>query len=324
MLNTLTEARAPSTRRLYAQKWSIFSDWCTTKDLNPNTCEVEHILSFLQEMLDSGRAPSTLKVYVAAITANHALIAGRTVGKHDLIIKFLRGARRLNPPRPNTVPSWDLSTVLKALRGPPFEPLEQADLRALSFKTALLLALASVKRVGDLHAFSIDPSCLEFGPNDSKVILRPRAGYIPKVLTTPFRVQVVSLLALPTADGEQTPNTLCPVRALRIYTDRSASYRKSDQLFVSFAQHSLGMPLTKQRLSKWIVEAIALAYASLNEHCPVGLKAHSTRGMASSWAWSTGISIVDICNAAGWSSPSTFVRFYSLDVPALQAQVLSA
>ncbi len=32
----------------------------------------------------------------------------------------------------------------------------------------------------------------------------------------------------------------------------------------------------------------------------------------------------DICEEAGWSSPSTFVRFYNLDVPALQATVLSA
>ncbi len=28
----------------------------------------------------------------------------------------------MNPPRPRTVPPWDLPTVLKALKGPPFEP----------------------------------------------------------------------------------------------------------------------------------------------------------------------------------------------------------
>ncbi len=39
--------------------------------------------------------PSTLKVYVAAISAFHATIDGPSVGKHDLVIRFLRGARRL-------------------------------------------------------------------------------------------------------------------------------------------------------------------------------------------------------------------------------------
>lgn len=78
----------------------------------------------------------------------------------------------------------------------------------------------------------------------------------------------------------------------------------------------------KQRLSHWIVDTIVLAYASLGLQCPISVKAHSTRGMASSWAWSRGVSIGDICTAAGWSSPST--GFYNLDIPALQVQILSA
>ena len=68
----------------------------------------------------------------------------------------------------------------------PFEPLDSVDLKYLSLKTAFLIALSSVKRVGDLHALSVSAACLEFGPNDSKVILRPRHGYVPKVIGTPF------------------------------------------------------------------------------------------------------------------------------------------
>ncbi len=68
---------------------------------------------------------------------------------------------------------------------------------------------------------------------------------------------------------------------------------------------------------------ITLAYSSLGLQCPIGVRAHSTRGIASSWAWSSGVSISEICEAAGWSSSSTFVRFYNLDVPALQTRVLS-
>ncbi len=45
----------------------------------------------------------------------------------------------------------------------------------------------------------------------------------------------------------------------------------------------------------------------------MGIRAHSTRGIASSWAWSSGVSIAEICAAAGWASPSTFARFYSLE-----------
>lgn len=62
--------------------------------------------------------------------------------------------------------TWDLSTVLRALRGPPFKPLELADLRELLLKMTLLLALALVKRDGDLQVLSASASCLEFGLND--------------------------------------------------------------------------------------------------------------------------------------------------------------
>ncbi len=111
-----------------------------------------------------GLSPSTLKIYVAVIATRHDAVDGKSVGKHDLVIRFLRGARRLNPPCPHLVPSWDLRSVLAALRGEPFEPLQSFELKFLSFKRVLITALAPVRRVGDLQAFSVDDSCLEFGP----------------------------------------------------------------------------------------------------------------------------------------------------------------
>ena len=69
MLNTITQARAPSMQRLYSSKWSVFSGWCTARGVSPLDCGVTEVLSFLQELLDKGRTPSTLKVYVAAIAA---------------------------------------------------------------------------------------------------------------------------------------------------------------------------------------------------------------------------------------------------------------
>ncbi len=190
----------------------------------------------------------------------------------------------MNPPRPRTVPPWDLPTAL-------FEPLQSSSLRALSLKTALLLALASVKRVGDLQALSVNPACLEF---DSKVILKPRLGYVPKVLSTPFRAQVIALSVLypppPPQTGSQE-SLLCPVRALEVYIVRSNSYSKSEQLFVGFGNRVKGGPVTKQIISRWLVDAILLSYSSLGLQCPIGVRAHSTRGIASSWAWSSGVSI---------------------------------
>ncbi len=109
--------------------------------------------------------------------------------------------------------------------------------------------------------------------NDSKVILKPRLGYVHKVLSTPFRAQVIELSAFSPPAGSQE-SLLCPVRALKIYIERSASYRKSEQLFVGFGNRAKGGPVTKQRISRWLVDAITLAYSSVGSRCPIGVRAH--------------------------------------------------
>ncbi len=324
VVNTITSARAPSTRHAYRLKWNLFVDWCSSRREDPRRCPIAVVLSFLQDGLERRLSPSTLKVYVAAIAAHHDAVDGKSVGKHDLVIRFLRGARRLNPPRPHLVPSWDLPSVLMALKEEPFEPLQSVEPKFLSLKTVLLTALASVKRVGDLQAFSVDDSCLEFGPADSHVVLRPRPGYVPKVPTTPFRDQVVNLQALPREEADPAIALLCPVRALRIYVDRTQSFRTSDQLFVCFGGQQKGKAVSKQRLAHWIVEAIVLAYQARHLPCPLGVRAHSTRGVASSWALARGASIADICRAAGWAAPNTFARFYNLRVEPVSSRVLGS
>ncbi|CAM4589530.1 unnamed protein product [Leuciscus chuanchicus] len=67
-------------------------------------------------------------------------------------------------------------------------------------------------------------------------------------------------------------------------------------------------------MSKWVVEAISLAYEAAGQPSPWAVRSHSTRSMAASKALISGVSLQDVCDAAGWSSPHTFVRCYSLDL----------
>ncbi|KAL0152834.1 hypothetical protein M9458_051861, partial [Cirrhinus mrigala] len=260
VIDTVTQARAPSTRQAYALRWGLFVVWCSSHQDDPQRCSVVVVVFFLQEKLEQRLSPSTLKIYVAAIVAYYDTVDGLPLGRHHLIIRFLRGARRLNPPRSHLIPSWVLSVVLKGLRRDPFEPLESVELKYLSLKTSLLIALTSIKRVGDLHAFSVNESCLEFGPADSHVRLRPRPGYVPKVPTTPFRDQVVNLQALPPEEADPALGLLCPVQAFRIYVGCTQSFRRSEKLFVCFGGQQKRNAVSKQRLAHWVVDAITLAY----------------------------------------------------------------
>ncbi len=109
---------------------------------------------------------------------------------------------------------------------------------------------------------------------------------------------------------------MCPVRALDAYVHRAALWRKRDQLLVCYDPPKRGLPASKQTLSRWIVDAINIAYESSDLPSPMGVKDHSTRSVTASKAFLAGVPIQDICNAVGWSTHLTFVRFYSLDMRA--------
>ncbi len=222
------------------------------------------ILCFLQDLLDKGKAFSTIKVYLAAISACHVCFGEKSAGQHPLISRFMKGACRIRPVSRQMVPLWDLSIVLEALSQHPFEPLEGIGLKFLTLKTVLLIALVTAKRVSDLHALSVSPSCLQFAPGLTKVSFRPNPAFVPKVVDSAYRCLSTELEAFHpppfSSPGEQRLNSLCSVWALHTYVKRTAGFRTPDQLFVSWSTPHKGKPLSRQRLSHWIIEAISLAY----------------------------------------------------------------
>ncbi len=77
VVETIIQARAPSTRQTYALKWSLFANWCSSRREDPRRCTIGVVLSILQERLERRLSPSTLKVYVAAIVADRAGLLSR-------------------------------------------------------------------------------------------------------------------------------------------------------------------------------------------------------------------------------------------------------
>lgn len=160
--------------------------------------------------------------------------------------------------------------MLQALTDHPFEPLEDTDLKILSYKTVLLLALATAKRVSYIHALSVHMSCMRFSPDSHAVFLRPNPAFIPKVVGACSHVNLVAFQPPPhTSLEQQRLHKLCPVRALRAYVERTRSFRQVDQLFVFWANSHKGKPVSKQRLSHWIVEAISMAFKFLESFEPI-------------------------------------------------------
>ncbi|KAI2647677.1 Chitin synthase 3 [Labeo rohita] len=153
------------------------------------------------------------------------------------------------------------------------------------------------------------------------VVSRP--GYVPKVPTTPFRDQVVTLQAISSQENDPNLNLLCPVRALRIYMEQTQPFRHSEQLFVCYGGQKKGKAVSKQRISHWLVNVIRTAYQARGLPCPLGVRAHSTKGVAASAALGNGASLKDICRVAGWATPKKFARFYNLCLESVSVKILN-
>ena len=70
----------------------------------------------------------------------------------------------LERPRLTPVSEWDLGIVLEALSKPPFEPLQEASLKHLTYKTVFLLAMPSTGRHNELQALVFDSKHIQFKP----------------------------------------------------------------------------------------------------------------------------------------------------------------
>ncbi len=243
------------------------------KDLlreDPRRCTIGVVLSFLQERLEHRLSPSILKALVATIAAHHDAV-------ESMISSWgsWRGPGGWIPPGRLSraeITAPDRAHFHQTGRGPP--------------------GVFGKRRVPCVRAYS-------------HVVLRPQPGYVPKVPTTLFRDQVVNLQALPSEEADPVLALLCPVRALRIFVDRTWSFRSSEQLFVCHGGQQKGKAVSKQRLAHWIVEAITLAYQSQGEPCPLGVRAHSTRSVSSSHVLVQGTSLADTCRACGLGKTGT-------------------
>ena len=94
------------------------------------------------------------------------------------VARLLDSFHRDKPKGRQGVPIWNLSLVLHQLTKGPFEPMQKASLKHLTFKTVFLLTLGSGKRHGEIHAWLYKN--IRHQENWSKVSLYPSPIFLSK------------------------------------------------------------------------------------------------------------------------------------------------
>ena len=142
------------------------------------------------------------------------------VSKDENLAHLLDSFHRDRPKRRRGIPSWNLFLVLHQLTKAPVEPLKEASLKHLTFKTVFLLALGSGKHKSEIHAW-LDKN-IRHQSGWSKVSLYPSPSILSKnqlAKEGPDSVAPLVIPALvPTLDKSlKGDRSWCPVRALRYY-----------------------------------------------------------------------------------------------------------
>ena len=167
-----------STGSVYEAKWAIFTKWCITNQVDFRSPPVKSVADFLRYLFEDKKLqPSTIDRYRSAIADK----LGNTtvnISKDDNLTRLLESFHRDRPKGRRGIPSWNLSLVLHQLTKAAFEPLREASLKHLTFKTVFFLALGSGKRRSEIHAWQ--HKNIRHQSDWSKVSLFPSPSFLSK------------------------------------------------------------------------------------------------------------------------------------------------
>ncbi|XP_045161875.2 uncharacterized protein LOC123526694 [Mercenaria mercenaria] len=143
------------TQKDYNCKFRKFNSWCSEQEIDPYTASLTDCAHFLTFLFDKGLKYKTITGYRSILSSLLAPIEKFPVGQHPFIIRLLRGIFNQRPPLRKLVPEWDLPLVLGCLKKPPFEPMKEAFLKYVTWKTCFLIAVTCFRRCSDIQALRL-------------------------------------------------------------------------------------------------------------------------------------------------------------------------
>ena len=303
-----------STRSVYEAKWSIFTKWCLCNQVEFRAPPLKAIADFLLHLFqDKKLQPGTIDGYRSAIADMLGNVT-INVSKGENLTRVLDSFHRDTPKGKRGIPSWNLSLVLHQLTQAPFEPLKEASLKHLTFKTVFLMALGSGKHRNEIPGWL--HKNIRHQSDWSKVSLYPSPSFLCKNQLAKEGPDSVTPVAPSLDKSLKGDRSLCPVRALCCYLDRTSDLRQNKELvFVSFKK-GFDKDISPATISSWVKQNVILCY-KLSDHEALTLhqvKAHDDRAFAASKAFQSGVFLEQILSAWHWKSHNTFTQFYLKDV----------
>lgn len=279
-----------STKKQYQSFIKRWIQYCNKRKISFVQPDLDDVLQFLTELFESGLSYSSINTARGALSALGIKIEEHSIGKHPIVIRFLKGVFNTRPSTPKYTHVWDVNTVLCFLRK--LSPVKYLSLKNLTLKLCMLIALTNAARIQSIHLLcvnSVKKFSSEFVFEFEGLLKQCRPGYGNPVL---------SVKAYP------PDRRLCTYTVLKEYLSRTVLLRKHSKLFISYIKpHG---EVSKNTIARWIRDV--MTRSGINTDV---FGAHSVRSASSSKAKINNVPVQDILQKAGWSNATTFAKFYN-------------
>ena len=310
-----------STQSVYASHWARWFAWCVKNKVSPTAPKEVDVANHLAQLASvHSLSASCLRVRRSAINTTLRQLGVPPCFSSSIVADVIKGAAFSQRKSAQRCPRWDVFLVLAFLRESRFEPLAKATLPDLSKKALFLIALASARRVSEVHALSGLSRDVAFLA-DGGLQLEFLPEFLAKNQSSEDDSPSVLIPSLEEVVCPDDPDRVnCPVRVLRYYRSRTEKFRSSNQrrLFISL-NLAYEKDILKPTLARWLVSLVRDAYhwASANNfsgYLPLAKpSAHEVRAWSASLAHANGLPVRQLLAAAYWRHEDVFINHYLRD-----------
>ena len=283
-----------STESQYSSNWNSWLKWTASEGISPTSPSLSQIMEYFSYLYyELKREYRTINTHRSALSSTLAPIDGFPIGQHPLIIRQLKGIFNLRPPQITLFPTWSVKNVLDMLEK--WGPSSILCFKLLTYRTVMLLALSSAKRLASLALLIVKEGYLELG--EQKVVLQPCG--LEKHSRPGFEGGPIEIEAFTASIN------ICPVINLKEYLARTRALRQSESLFVTLLEpHKAAAVAT---IAGWLKSVITQS----GQQGTAG----STRSVSTSNALSKSVTLEKVMKSGDWVRASTFRQFYYKPVP---------
>ena len=293
-------AHRQSTSRQYESAWKKFQSFVTNEKVQ--RVDKNTFVKFASFLFHKRKlSPSSVNVHLAAIT--DPLKFAFNISPDKRALELIRNSYfHQRPAKKTSIPKWNLQKVLDYLSQEKFM-VNPSNLDKLH-KAIFLVALATGLRISQLAALIRTPGFCIFRNNEETVSLAPNPKFLAKNEREKHRLQPIEVVGWKERDNF---HPLCPVRALKLYIERTKSSKGRLWLLPDSMKEC-----TKIHIAKIICRVI--------EAGDPGNKptAHQVRGYAATLAYLRTFDTSEVREAGQWASAYSLAQIRNKNVITLK------